>query len=260
MTLGERLYFGAVGVLAGLVGIPGFFTPERVDAVLPFTVPPLHARMIGALYFSALVIFVGGLLARRWAEVRVIPAVTAIWTGGLLLITLLHLESFDFSKIQTQIWFGAYVAYPLIGIWILLRRRGDDTGREAGDAAPGWGRRFLNVQGAVLIVVGLALLFAPGPMAAGWPWPVEPLVAQIYSAPLLSYGIGSLLLARMRTWREMRIGVIGIGLFTLMALVASVIHRNLFQLGNLVAWVWFGGLAALATVAVLLTISARRTR
>ena len=74
----------------------------------------------------------------------------------------------------------------------------------------------------------------------------------------LSTVIGSLLLARSRTWREMRIGVVGIGLFALAALVASVIDRELFAAADLAAWAWFGALAALTAVATLLVVSQRK--
>lgn len=259
VTAAERAYFAAVGVLAAWVGVPAYLAPAQVDAVLPFAVPLLHARLIGAMYLSGLAIMVGGLLARRWAEIRVVPVITAIWTGGLLLVTLMHLEEFDFTTTQTRIWFGAYLAYPLIGTWIQVRRRGDGIADEPGSVLAVWTRRCLTGQGVVLSAVGLTLLLASGPMAAGWPWPVTPLLAQIYSAPLLAYGIGSLLLARARTWRETRIGVVGIGLFALAALAASVIHRELFAAADPAAWAWFGVLAVLTAVAALLVVSPRRT-
>jgi hypothetical protein len=246
-------------VLAAWVGLPAYFAPAQVDAVLPFAVPALHARLIGAMYLSAFAIMVGGMLAKRWADIRVVPAITTIWTGGLLLVTMLHLEEFDFTTTQTRIWFGAYVAYPLIGTWIQVRRRGDGIADEPGHVPPDWTRRCLAGQGVVLTAVGLALLLVSRHMAARWPWPVTPLLAQIYSAPLLAYGIASLLLARARMWREMRIGVVGIGLFALAALVASVIHRELFAVADPAALTWFGGLTALTVVAALLAFTGRRT-
>jgi hypothetical protein len=260
VTWAERGYFAAVGALAATVGLPAYLAPAQVESVLPFAVPPLHSRLIGAMYLSGLAIMIGGMLARRWAEVRLVPAITAIWTGGLLLVTLLHLQAFDFATTQTRIWFGAYLAYPVIGIWILVRRRHDGTVPAPGPPPATWIRRCLTGQGVVLTAVGLALLLAPASMATGWPWPVTPLLAQIYSAPLLAYGIGSLLLARARTWQEMRTAVVGIGLFTLLALVGSVVHRSLFVAGDPAAWAWFGGLAAVTTVAVLTLAAPGRSR
>jgi hypothetical protein len=244
VTWFERAYFVAVGLLAGAVGLPTFFAPGQAAQVLPFPVPPLHARLIGAMYLSGLAIMLAAFVARRWSDVRLVPAITAIWTGGLLLVTLLHLEAFDFATTQTRTWFGAYVAYPVIGIWLLARHRRDARPLSADPPLPRASRRWLTVQGVVLSAVGVALLVAPGTMADGWPWPVTPLLAQIYSAPLLAYGIGSLLLARVETWREARIEVVGIGLFALLALVGSVIHRELFAVGDPAAWAWYALLVA----------------
>jgi hypothetical protein len=97
-------------------------------------------------------------------------------------------------------------------------------------------------------------------MAEGWPWPVTPLLAQIYSAPLLAYGMGSVLLSRCRTWRETRILVVGIGLFALLALVGSVIHRELFTIGDPAAWAWFALLATVTAGALAMMVPPRSSR
>jgi hypothetical protein len=258
LRAGERVYFAAVGLLAGWVGFPAYLVPSKVEKVLPFSVPPLHARFIGAVYLSGFVLMISGLVARRWSTIRWVPLMTAIWTGGLLLITLLHHDDFDFTKTQTQVWFGAYVAYPVIGLWILFTHRDDPTATERGPVAAPLARRLLMAQGIVLTVAGLALLVAPGTMADAWPWPVTSLLAQIYSAPVLAYGVGSLLLARLPTWPEMRAGVIGIGLFAVGALVASLLHVELFGSDDLAAWVWFGVLAGIIVVTAVVAGSSRR--
>lgn len=253
--MAERTYFAVVGASAAWVGLPAYFAPAQVEAVLPFAVPALHARLIGAMYLAALAILLGGLLAQRWSDVRVIPVFTAIWSGGLVLVMLLHLGELDFARTQTLIWFGAYALYPVIGVAILLRRRGEGSAAGPVGAPAIWTRRCLAAQGTVLTALAAALLLAPGPLAAAWPWPVVPLVAQVYSAPLLAYGIISLLLARARTWPERRIGVVGIGLFALLALAASMIHISLFTAAEPATVAWFGLLAALTAVAGLLTLT-----
>ena len=82
VTAGERVYFAAVGLLAFWVGLWCFFVPKEADKVLPFAVPPLHARFLGAMYLSGLAFMVGAIVSRAWAEVRVVPAMAAIWTEG----------------------------------------------------------------------------------------------------------------------------------------------------------------------------------
>jgi hypothetical protein len=257
VTTGERLYFAAVGLLAAWVGFPLFLAPSKVTKVLPFSVPPLHARFIGAVYLSGFTLMLGGLFARRWSTIRFVPLMTAVWTGGLLIVTLLRHGSFDFDKTQTQVWFGAYVVYPLIGIWLHVRHhRAGAT--EAGPLPAPWLSRGLTVQGLVLTVVGLALFVAPGTMADGWPWPAPSLLVQIYAAPLLSYGIGSLLLSRTPSWDEMRVGVVGIGLFAVLAAIASLIHLELFARSDVAAWAWFGALTAVAALASMLVLTPKQ--
>jgi len=247
--LWERIYFVAVGLLAFWVGVWGFFAPGRVGKVLPFVVPPLHARFLGAMYLSGLTFMIGAVLATRWAEVRVVPPITAIWTGGLLVVSLLHLDQFDLGDPQEQVWFGAYVVYPLIALWLIWRHRGDADEGAGGAALVPWVRAYLTTQGALVTVLALALLVAPGTMAGAWPWPITRLLAQIYSAPLAAYGVGSLLLARQRTWREVRVCVVAMSVFAAGVLAASLLHLDLFSFGDAAAWIWFVALAC-ATVAL----------
>jgi hypothetical protein len=237
VSAGERLYFAAVGVLALWVGVWGYFVPARVTKAIPFVVPPLHSRFLGAVYLSGFVIMVGSIVARRWDEIRDVPVITAIWTGGLGLVSLLHLDAFPAGRAQTWVWFGAYLVYPLIALWLLWRHRG--TPADEGTSYPLWARRYLAAQGLVLVAASGMLLLAPELMVDVWPWPITRTLAQIYSAPLLSYGVGSLLLSRRRTWSEIRIPVVGMLAFTLLVLMASAIHRDLFSGSQVADVVWF---------------------
>src|SRR5687767_6939157 len=59
VTRGQRIYFGAVGLLALWVGIWGYFIPGQVDKAIPWLVPPLHARFLGAMYLSGTAFMIG---------------------------------------------------------------------------------------------------------------------------------------------------------------------------------------------------------
>ena len=242
----NRIYFAAVGVLALWVGFWGFFVPRHVDVALPFLVPPLHARFLGVMYLSGLTLQVAGLTARRWAQIRIVPVITAIWTGGLFIVSLLHLEAFDFWTRRVTIWFGAYLLYPLIAFWLIWIHRDAWNERLGGPPVPRWVRWYLAVQGVLASVVGIALLVATDAMVDAWPWPITPLLAQIYFAPLLAYGVGSLLLAREHTWPELRVGVTALLVFAVGVLIASLLHRNLFEASQRSDVVWFVAFGAAA--------------
>jgi hypothetical protein len=257
VTRGQKIYFAAVGLLALWVGIWGYFFPTRVDTAIPWLVPPFHARFLGALYFSAVVFTVGSILARYYAEVRIVAPVIAIWTGLLFVISLFHLSEFDYSRGPVWFWFGSYLLYPLIGLWLMWQDRSRHE-TISGPCLPTWGRRYLLTQGVVVTTLALALLLTPEFMVNVWPWKITRLLAQIYSSPFLAYGLSSLVLSRQRTWLEVRVLVVSAFVFGCGVLLASFIHRGVFSPANAATWLWFGGfLLATATLGLLSVQSIR---
>jgi len=257
VSLTERIYFLAVGLLALWVGFWGYFVPNRVVKAIPFAVPPLHARFLGAVYLSGLVLMVAGMIVRGWGDIRLVPLMTAIWTGGLLVVSLFNLEAFDFSKPQSQVWFAAYIVYPAIALWLTWRHRLlDADGYDRTPNLPAWATRYLLVQGVIVTLLGAALFLVPDAMVDVWPWPITPLLTQIYSAPFLSYGVGSVLLARGASWVHVRVATIGFLVFSLGVLVASVIHSDLFSAGDAPDVLWF---AIFAVGSVMLGLLAGRS-
>jgi hypothetical protein len=254
----QKIFFAAVLALAANVGAIGMFNPGHIGATLPFEVPPLHARFLGAMYLSGMTFMALAILARRWHEIRVVVPMVAIWTGMLGLVSLFHLEVFDWAREQTWTWFVAYIGFPLFAAWIAWQQRAVRDAAADAPIAPAL-RVYFAIQGVVVTLLAVVLFVAPAALASRWPWAITPLLAQIYSAPFLSYGIGSLLAARRHDWSEVRIAVYATLVFTLGVLVASVIHRALFDAGALATWLWFGGFA-LASAALLAFALAPRLR
>jgi hypothetical protein len=236
----QKIFYGCVLGLAALIGIWGLFLPAHVVKVLPFAVPPLHARFLGAMYLSGATFMGFNLAARQWHEVRVVTPMIAIWTGMLGVLSLFHLEAFDWSRMQVWIWFLAYTSYPLIAAWMAWQQR---SHHEPADGLPlaAWPRTYLYAQGIGMTLLAVSLLVAPAAMATLWPWNITPLLAQLYGAPFLSYGLGSLYAARQRAWAEVRIVVYATLVFALAVLLSSVHHRGLFNPGSLATWLWFIG-------------------
>lgn len=257
VTAAHKVYFAAVAALALWVGVWGYFLPQGVEAAIPWPVPPLHARFLGAMYLSGAAFMIGCLLARRWDEVRVVVPMLGVWTGTLGIVSLLHLAEFDFGRSQSQVWFAAYGAFPVIAFWLAWRMRampaGQDGGPAQGGILPAWVNRYLRAQGLAITLLALALLLAPTAMSDLWPWPVTPLLAQLYGAPFLAYGVGSLLLARETRWPPQRIAVAATRVFAALVLLASLLHRALFSTAELADLLWFGAflVAVLALGAIV---------
>ena len=248
LTWAECVLFLSVASLALWVGVWGAFYPRHVDWALPWLVPALHSRFLGAMYLSGFVFMSGAALSRSWYQVRVVVPMCAVWTGLLLLVSLLYLPEFDWRKPQVPVWFGAYTLFPagcLIVAW--LRRRDRSPG--PGGPVPGPLRLYLRVQGAVVLTLGLALLFFPAAVATVWPWAVTLLLAQLYSAPFSSYGLGALLAAREPTLSGVRLYLLGTLAFGAGVLLASAQHLALFSSAHASDWLWFGAFGV-ATVAL----------
>lgn len=255
----ERIYFGAVGLLALWVGIWGYFIPHQVDKAIPWLVPPLHARFLGAMYLSGTTFMIAGILAQYYAEVKVMIRAILIWTGMLFVVSLFYLGEFDYSRTQVWIWFAAYLIYPLIALWLMWNDR-TLRDRLGGATLPAWVCSYLFIQGILVTALALVLLLAPDFMVSVWPWNITRLLAQIYSAPFLAYGISSLMISRLQTWAEIRVVVTGTFVFALGVLLASFIHRALFSPGNLSTWIWFGGFLLATVVLGLLMLRAVQAR
>jgi hypothetical protein len=260
LTTSQKIFYGCVLALAGWVGFWGMFLPGQVDRALPFMVPPLHARFLGAMYLSGATFMALCLAAREWAEARVVTPMIAIWTGTLGLVSLFHLAAFDWSRTQVWVWFVAYISYPLIAAWIAWQQRTETvcaTGPEMSFDL----RLFLFMFGGLVTLLAICLLLAPTLMTALWPWKITPLLAHIYSAPFLSYGLGSLLAARQQKWREVRIVIYSTLVFTAGVLLASIHHAGLFDFQTISAWFWFGSLtlftAGLALFGTVTSLSAQ---
>jgi hypothetical protein len=246
----QRMLFGFVLSFAGWVAFWGLFRPASIARAIPFMVPPLHARFLGAMYLSGAVFMVLGMLGRQWHEVRVVTLTLAVWTGMLGIVSLFHLEAFNWSREQVWFWFMAYICYPLVALWVAWCQRHENdhpVGPELADAL----RFYLYAQGTVAVVLALALLFAPRFMTTLWPWKIPVAVAHIYGAPFLSFGVGSLYAARQRAWSEVRILILGTLVFAVGVLAVSRIHVQLFNFRTPSAWIWFGGFG-FVSIALLL--------
>jgi hypothetical protein len=259
VTRGQKIYFAAVGLLALWVGIWGYFIPSQVDKAIPWLVPPLHARFLGAMYLSGAAFMIGGILSHYYQEVRVMVRVIPIWTGMLLIVSLFYLNEFDYSRPQVWIWFGAYIIYPLIALWLIWN---DRNLREniSGVRLPAWVRGYLAIQGVVVTILALCLLFFPEAMVSVWPWDITRLLAQIYSAPFLAYGLSSLMISRRQTWAEIRVVVAATFVFAFGVLLASFIHRPLFSFFSISTLLWFGGFSLATLVLGVLTLRTLQER
>src|SRR5262249_20829392 len=159
--------------------------------------------------------------------------------------SLLYLDAFNWSSPPTWFWWVAYIWFPLGALFILLNQRSEAAHPSSAPLAR-MVRLYLSAQGTVATLLGLLLLFVPTFMTTLWPWNISPLLAQVYGAPFMAYGVGSLFAARQESWSEVRIPVAAMLVFTTVAVLVSGLHSGVFNAANPSTWVWFLGLGGAA--------------
>lgn len=253
----HRAYFFVVLWFTSWVGFFGFFRPQEILRALPWPVPPLHARFIGALYLSASLFLILSMFARRLAQVRTIVIMALVWTGWLLLVSALHWRSFDLAREQVWFWIVAYVAFPIVAFWLAVKT--------PSQAAPSgariqqrWVVVFFALQGVFFVALSMLCFFFPERLIAIWPWKISSFLAQVYSGPLLAYGVGGLMQAQRRNWSEAQFPTLGLLTGSMLALIASALHLNLFTPNSPSALVWFGSLIFLSLATALIVIRGAR--
>ncbi len=236
MAAAQRAYFFAVGCFALWVGLWGYFFPADVARAIPWPVPPLHSRFIGAMYLSGAMLMFGALLRVGRANMLVPLVMAAVWTGMLLAASLFHLAEFDPANPRVWFWFGAYIVFPIAGAWLAWQ-----LPKPAAQSGNGLLRNLLFLQAMCCGALAFLLFVFPSTMATYWPWAIPELLAQIYAGPFLSLAVGSFLLSRRSGLADMRLPLLAMLGFALLVLVASVLHRGVLGEVGLSDVAWYGG-------------------
>ncbi len=227
VTPGIRFILYVASGLVLSVGLSLFLLSEQTDIYFSWTInPPLTAAFLGAGYLASFLLEF--LSARRsiWAQAR--PAVPGVWLFTLLtlIVTLVHLDRFHFGSPQfitaagTWVWLGVYIAVPVaLGIlWAgQIRQPGSDPGRKA--PLPTWIRTTLIIQGAVMFLLGAAMLLLPKAVIPHWPWALSPLTSRAIGAWGVGIGTSTLQAVWENDWWRLSPGMASYALYGALQLI-----------------------------------------
>jgi len=261
ITKGQKVFFAVICAAALLVAVLGLFNPEYLAFIFTWLVlPPLHARFVGAIYLFGAVFMAGCLFAKQQAEVRWGVQMIGAWTGTLFIVSILNLSVFGFNLLPVQIWFASYIIYPIISIWMTVRQPSmTQAASLSGPALDRWAKIFLLTQGILVTLLAAALFFAPALMSTLWPWKVTPVLAQMYSGPLISYGVGSYLFSMQEQWLGVRAIVPAMLVFTATTVAVSFLHLNLFSFSEIADLLWFTWFVISSIFLTAMTVRSLRT-
>ena len=250
-----RWLLGLAALLVFLAGVQLSVFPLDTDTRFAWTIgSPMTAVFLGASYWSAVGLELSGAVTRWWAVARVAVPAVFLFTTLTLVVTLVHLDKFHLgaehavaTRAVTWAWIAVYALVPLLMLlaWWWQHRVGAQVPPAAGLPVPV--RAILAVLAVTLLVLGVALLVAPGWADAAWPWPLTPLTGRAVGAWNVGLGV-----AAGHAWLVDDPGSLGpIGVTGVLFGVLQGVA--LLRYGDELAW---GSLPAVGYVAVLVGVTA----
>lgn len=215
------------------LGLSGLFDPQHI--LIPLKgLTPLNARFVGSLYLGGGVVILCAALVRRTIDTRIPLYSLFVITALVLGMTFAYWSTFTVDGVP-ELWMVTYVVDPVVvpvAVVTLGLVRSTTPGRHRLSGL------FL-AEAVVLGGAGIALLLAPDAVLSAWPWALSRLLARVYGAFFLAFGIGALLAAYERRPAAVRPFLVGSLALLACTLGTSLWHLERFDDGP-VRWVWFG--------------------
>jgi hypothetical protein len=234
--------------------------PGRTADLWSWTIKPdLTPIFLGSGYAAGAYFFWRTFRANRWHPSSVGVFSAAAFATAMLVATIIHWGKFNHGDAPTLAaiafygWVSVYILSPAIVFWIWLRNHRTDprTPDPADTVLPRnvlLGARLFGVAA----IVGAAVFFiSPQTAIDLWPWKLTPLTARVLASFTFQVGMGAILLSLDSRWSSWRLLIQTFFIATAFLLVGAIRAFDAFDTGNVMTWLYLGGLLA-ADVALFL--------
>jgi hypothetical protein len=213
-TLVEALVLIAAGF--GL-----FFFPEITRSIWPWQLAPFNTRFLGAVYLGAMVPVGLMYLSGRWSPTR--PVLRAIFTFTfiVLVVSLFHINQFDFKSPAVWGWFALYVSLPISAGYHLWLYRSMPTGHL--NPVPRNWRYVLRVTSLLLALYGIGMMVFPNVFSSLFPWKLDVFHSQLYSATFVTGSVMLISVATVSTPTEFITAGLTEAVFSIFAILGLII-------------------------------------
>ena len=238
-------------------GVLLFFLPDIARPEWPWALTPFNTRFLGGVYLSALTAVGLMFWVGRWNPTRPVLWMIFVFTGVILVVSLVYLDRFDLHKWGTWVWFAIYIGLPAnaaVHLWLYRHL-------PPAQAFPvkGWVGGVILIFAVLYSLYGLGLLVLPNLFSSFWPWRLDVFHSQLYCAAFLTVGVGLWVVSRQAAARELvAVGLVQAtqGFFAILGLfiVDSQVHKVAWS--HTGTWMWIGMFAIFALVGVGMIVKA----
>ena len=145
--------------------------------------PEMSALVMGAGYLAGAWFFGRVAATREWHRVAPGFVATTVFTGLLLVTTVLHWGSFNHDHLSFWAWLALYGSTPFLLPILWRKNQRTDPGPVPGEARVPRGVRFaVGVGGALQLAVAVVMFVRPSVVEERWPWELTPATTRSLAA------------------------------------------------------------------------------
>ena len=175
VAFARRCAFLLLVLGAGLVGIALVLVPGATGEFFAWGLGPEPlAAFAGGVYVGSAVVYAIALRSPE-RDVRGLVAGAVVLSVSVLVITLTHLDQFDFGRLQAWAWVVLFAGFSLVTSVLFVLGRGAQWEAASGEPLTAPARAVLAVVAGVLGALALALWVDPGGLTGAVPFDLPPL-------------------------------------------------------------------------------------
>jgi hypothetical protein len=234
--------------------------PDRTADAWAWTIKPdLTPIFLGAGYGAGAYFFLRTFLSDRFPPSSAGIFGAAFFASLMLIATLIHWDRFnhgDAPLVGALVFYG-WVAVYIVSPFVVLALWGFNRQTDSGEPAPGEAivpapvRRMAQVVAAGAFVGAAIFFLAPETAIDLWAWQLTPLTSRVLGAFMAQVGVGALLISLDPRWSSWKLIVQTFLVATALLLVGAIRAWDDFDTGNVVTYLYLGGLVA-GDIALLL--------
>ena len=179
------LLANAVPAFLILMSLPGM-----TDILFVWTVnPEINARLVGVMYFNALLLVGFGIFQPNWARVRIIMVVITLFSILATVLTFFYLKPFlAHPWYHLTYWLSMYLVLFFAAPYVFVTQEKKHGGRLPIQITLKFTARLVaGVSLLISLVCGLGLIFKVDVVNQFWPWTLPPLVGGLIGVLFITH-------------------------------------------------------------------------